>query len=355
MTRDGNSADEDGGSGGPVDPEGDDPGGPGGDAGDADEGPGPGSHTHVPPEEAFGLLSNATRVAILRALDDARPAVPVSFTELYDATDYDDSAGFNYHLRKLVPQFVRKVEPGARAGDEGADASDGAEDTGYLLTAAGQRVVRAIEAGLYTVAATVPPVPVEGECTACGAAALRGSYEDERFRFDCDACDTRILSVSAPPSLVVGRSPAEAMAAFDRWSQAGVDQAMDGICPDCGGAVDAGIDGDPPPDLQFAALPTFDCRVCGRTVYTSFGALATRNATVRSFHRDRGEDLADRPYWAIPQCVTDEYTAVLGRDPWRVQVRFEADGDDCRITFDGDLAVVAVEVDGEAVDVAPRE
>jgi hypothetical protein len=302
-----------------------------------------GARAHVEPHEAFGLLSNETRVAILRALDDAPVGTPASFSDLYDAVDYGDSAGFNYHLSKLVPQFVRKAGDGADADGTDGDGDEDEGGRGYALTAAGERVVRAIEAGIYTDAATVPSTPVAGDCRSCGAAALRGSYADEEVRIDCAACGDRHLEVDAPPSVVVGREPDEAMAAFDRWSRASVDQALAGVCPDCGGAVERSIDGTPPDALRADAVAWIDCAVCGRTVVTSFGALASRLDAVREFHRERGVDLAERPYWAVPQCL-GEHTAVLDRSPWRVRVRFPLDGDACTVTFDAGLEPVDVDV-----------
>ena len=44
------------------------------------------------PAEAFALLGDDARIAILRALWEREAETPVPFSELYDAVDIDDSA-----------------------------------------------------------------------------------------------------------------------------------------------------------------------------------------------------------------------------------------------------------------------
>jgi DNA-directed RNA polymerase subunit RPC12/RpoP len=293
---------------------------------------GDGSGDDAPPTEAFGLLSDATRLAVLRELYAAGPGTSVRFSALHDAVDYDDSAGFNYHLQQLVPRFVRRT------------------DDGYRLSAAGVRVVRAVRAGLYTGGESFGPVPVEGACRDCGEAALTASYESELFSIDCGACGARVVSAQAPPSLVGSRAPAEAVDAFDRWSRAEADRALDGLCPRCGGPLDPSVDPDPSLE-RFDALPRLDCTVCGNRVVVSFGSVAARDPHLRAFLDRHGVDLRSRPYWAVPQLVSGEHATVESRDPWRVRVSFVADDETCDVTVDGSLAVVETTVrratDGE--------
>jgi ribosomal protein S27E len=275
----------------------------------------------APPTEAFGLLSDGTRLAVLRELYAAGPGASVRFSALHDAVDYDDSAGFNYHLQQLVPRFVRRT------------------DDGYRLSAAGVRVVRAVRAGLYARGEPFGPVPVEGSCRDCGEAALTASYESELFSVDCGACGARVVSAQAPPSLVGPREPAGAVAAFDRWSRAEADRALEGLCPRCGGPLDPAVDPDPSLD-RFDALPRLDCTVCGNRVVVSFGSVAVRDPNLRAFLDRHGVDLRSRPYWAVPQLVSGEHTTVESRDPWRVRVSFPAGEETCDVTVDGSLAVV---------------
>lgn len=75
------------------------------------------------PTEAFDLLGDETRLAILRALADRQRAAPddpaLSFTELREQAGVADSGLFNYHLNQLVDQFVRATDEGYELGYTG--------------------------------------------------------------------------------------------------------------------------------------------------------------------------------------------------------------------------------------------
>lgn len=89
-----------------------------------------GQATGLSPGEAFSVLGNDTRVAILRTLWDAGP--PVAYSELKSAIGVHDSGRFNYHLDKLIGHFVERTE------------------AGYSLLVAGEQAVQAIDAEMFT-------------------------------------------------------------------------------------------------------------------------------------------------------------------------------------------------------------
>ena len=271
----------------------------------------------------FSLLGDEVRLEIITALHEG---APLSFSDLYDRVTLGDSGQFNYHLSQLRPHFVRK------RADE------------YVLTAAGQRIARAVAAGFYTDAPEISPFAIDGACTTCDTAALVASYADERFRIECEACETVVVRVSVPPSLVRGRAPAAALEAFERWASSQLSQARRGLCPDCGGWIDRTVTRETPPETPFAVLPQFACGVCGRDVITSFGALAVRDERVQSFHQRHGVALDERRYWEIDQFVTDEHTEILTETPLRVQVRFTAGDETCRVVLDDSHEVRTVEI-----------
>lgn len=277
------------------------------------------------PADVFSWLGNETRlstVSVLHGEDDS----PVQFSTLYDRVDVDDSAQFNYHLKKLVPHFVSKT------------------DGGYELTAAGRRLARAVTAGMYTRSPTVEPFDVDGACYTCGDSRLRGAYADEQFTVDCDECGESILRVHVPPTLVRGREPDELANAFERWSRYQVEQARNGICPECGGTVEPEVRTDLGEEIPFEAVAAYCCTVCGREAVTSFGSIAYRHPDVRGFHERREASLSDRRIWEIGQYVAGEGVEVHSRDPWLVRVTFRADEDVCQVEIDDDLDVVAVEI-----------
>lgn len=75
-----------------------------------------------------------------------------------------------------------------------------------------------------------------------------------------------------------------------------VEQASDGLCPNCGGAVDRRVKEDAGETIRFDAVAAFSCTVCGRKVVTSFGAIARRDPIVENFHDQRGDSLEGRRY-----------------------------------------------------------
>lgn len=277
------------------------------------------------PAEAFSLLGDEVRIEIIAALDETR-LKRVSFSELYDRVELDDSGQFNYHLSKLVDHFVSKT------------------DGGYQLTAAGERLARAVAAGLYTDSPEFPPFEVRGTCIACAEPALEAAYADEQFTITCGACDHRMLGVSAPPSLVRGRSPEEALAAFEEWSFLQVEQARAGICPSCGGSMDQSVTRQTPDGLPFDVLPELTCGVCGRRVVTSFAAVARGDPTVEAF-RDRHDlDYRSRPYWELDEYVSDEHLELLSESPFRMQLTLPAADRVCEVVIDGSLDIVRTTV-----------
>lgn len=283
--------------------------------------------------DAFSLLGNETRLEIVSVLHDRPVEPPVPFSTLYDYVDIEDTAKFNYHLGKLTPHFVSKA------------------DDGYELTSAGRRLARAVAAGTYTDIPRLEPFDIDGRCVSCGESSLAASYEDEAFTIECQNCSEIILVVRVPPTVVRGRDPDDVADAFEQWSMSQVQQALLGICPDCGGAVDRYATDDLSDSIEFDAVGVFECTVCGRQAITSFGVIAYRHPTVRTFHSRRGEPLRDRRLWEVDQFVVGEHVEVLSRDPWSVGVSFYADGDACHVEIDETLEVARTEiVPGERSD-----
>jgi len=277
------------------------------------------------PATVFSLLGNETRLEIITALSEA-DATPVAFSTLFESLSLADSGQFNYHLDKLLGRFVSK------------------DDAGYRLTSAGRRVARAVAAGFYTDSTTVEPFAIEGACLHCGEAGLEATYRDEQFHVDCGACGEQILAVAAPPSLVHGRSPEGALAAFERWAIRQVQLAdEDDLCPYCAGPVERTVRTHPERP-NFGVLPSFECQVCGGSVVTSFGVLAADIPTVQAFRERHGLGAGDGHYWEDDLYVTDEHVAVVSEDPWRVEVTIPAETAVCRVVMDDSHEVHSLEI-----------
>ncbi|WP_436902402.1 DUF7351 domain-containing protein [Halovenus halobia] len=283
------------------------------------------SEESLDPADAFSLLGEDVRLNIIAALDEAT-GEPIGFSELQDRVGVEDSGQFNYHLSQLVGHFVTKP------------------DDGYRLTAAGERLARAVSAGLYTDSPELPPFGVDGICNNCGLETLDAAYADEQFIIACRECDHQMLEVDAPPSLIRGRDPEEALAAFEEWSFEQVEQAYAGICPTCGGPVNHGITEDTADGLPFDVLPEIICDVCHRRVRTSFAAIARRDPAVNDFHERHFVDYRNKHYWEVDDFVSDDGLELLSESPFRMQVTFTASGEICEAVVDDTLNVVRVEI-----------
>lgn len=277
--------------------------------------------------DAFSLLGDPRRIDIIRVLWEAGRGNPVPFSDLYDRVDVSDTGKFNYHRGQLVPHYVRKSEDG------------------YRLTQAGERVARAINAGVYSEYTEMEEFDARGSCYDCGSTDLRGEYVGGRFRIDCRDCDNRILNVGVPPSTARGRGPSGFVDAYEVWSRTRVEQAKHGLCPVCNGSMEPDVSRPIRDTLDVDVQAVFDCAVCDRRVVTSFGTLALWHEDVESFLQERDASLAERPYWSVEQAMTDRHTTVVSENPSRYEVSFRADGEVCSAEFDDSLRVVDLSID----------
>lgn len=271
------------------------------------------------PERAFWLLSDETRIAILRALWDASND-PLSFTELRERVGNPDSGQFNYHLGKLREHFVSKGEDG------------------YTLTQAGREVVRAVLAGSLTDQPHVEAAPIDGHCPECGA-SLVVRY-DEYGIVDCSECGDTVMWNEFPPAALAGRQPAEVAEAFDKWTRNRFHLAMEGICPNC--ACEMVVE--PLEDTGEGRLSTdHRCRNCKYEARVPLFGHVIRHPAVVSFFYERDVDVATLPYWKLRTLARDFDETVLTDEPWAVSVTVTAGDGQLRLTLDEQLEVTAVE------------
>lgn len=274
------------------------------------------------PARAFSLLGDETRVRILEALWQGGDG-PASFSALYDAVEADNSARFNYHLRQLTGQFVRKTEEG------------------YALRTAGENVVRAIVAGSFNAHPTLDPFETGDACTQCGE-TLVARYEEEKLAVECPACGVGHGEYAFPPGALLGRDRPEILSAFDRRVRRLHRLARDGVCPECSGRTRTSIvresEGECCLDVDLRA--EYECQQCRHARCSTIGLSLLDRTPVVAFHRDHGIDVDAIPYWRFDWCVGDAGTAVRGTDPWRIDVSISIDGDVLRTTLDGDLALL---------------
>ncbi len=274
------------------------------------------------PEDAFGLLANDVRVDILRELWDAAPESP-AFSELRTMVGVGDSGTFNYHLNELRPAFVTK-------------------DGGYRLTYAGRQVVGGIVSGRFSGADAVDvPAVAAGDCMHCGEPTT-ATYEDGSFVVTCPACAELIVKTSVPPVVVAGTDPDSLPGIVSKHVLTRIERLSRGFCTLCQGRVDAEltVDSDEAALTYRSELDVrFACRECGAEPRLNVAAVLLDHPAVVSFLHDVGIDLRETYVWELRSLLDPEAT-IAERDPLRLELTVEIDGEALELVVDGTTTVV---------------
>ncbi|TKX68566.1 ArsR family transcriptional regulator [Halorubrum sp. SP9] len=279
-------------------------------------------------ERAFGLVASDTRIEILRALWDVRVSdgEGASFSELRERVGVSDGGRFNYHLGKLVPEFVRKREER------------------YSLTHTGAKLIGDAVSGAYT--ETDGPSVRQAAVGDCHISDCDGSttveYRDGELRFGCDTCDRRPDAVPVPPIVVESNDADDVPVVGSRFSMLTVERTNRGFCHLCDGPIEqtvARFHPDFEPDLDGSVDVIHECRACGEWRRSGArGTLIGHPATVSLLY-DAGIDYRAVPHWE--QTWLNEATErVVDEDPVRVAVTAPIGGTEHRFTLDGSLDVV---------------
>lgn len=311
--------------------------------------------TTASPPQTFKALSNAARTDILTALHQAERSGNhvLKFSELHVATDVDTSAGFAYHLRQLAGQFVEK------------------SDDGYRLTYAGRQMAQNVAAGTFTDIVS-GSVVLEEPCPLCDAAALMLGTMNNHACVKCRACEEVLMRLPLPPAAPRSREADELPRVFDRHNRHRLSLFSDGICPDCGGAIETTIEQpgkavEPLPDgnrgseavplttrdsaSEASATNTrglepvrmeFNCQGCGQRVRSPLTLTVLDHPSVVSFYDDHDVDLTERPLWNIG---LEWREGILSTEPWCARVSSQLDDEILDLYLDEDGTVQATRRD----------
>lgn len=303
--------------------------------------------------EAFELLANETRLAILLALwDAAEPftgGIGVSFSELRERVGNPDSGQFNYHLNELEGQFIK------------------ASDDGYRLSPAGNSITRAVIAGAGLKDPTLEQTEIGIPCPLCTASTAI-TYQDGRLFHLCTECDGKYSeSDEYPPGTlfirrlhptgVANRTPEEIYAA----ASVGILQRglamIERVCPDCSGTVDSIVevcdDHDPGADevcpncrRKDQIIGIFQCTVCKFSTAGSPSAIVTQHPAVISLYHEHGVDLQyDLDFEEVKRVLdlSEAHEQSLeSTDPLRVRVTVQYEGDELQLLLDEAMSVLEV-------------
>ena len=303
--------------------------------------------------EAFGALSNETRLAILLALWEAySPAAPdegVSFSELRQRVDMRNSGRFNYHLGELEGQFVRKT------------------DDGYVLRRAGRRLVRTVIAGTGIEEPTFEASEIDVPCPICDA-ATEIRYEDDRLYQVCTECqgafegheaqpEGYLAGIALDPAGFTDRTAGEMWAAARVRAFQNVRSMIEGVCDECSGPAGGSLavcdDHDPDGVCEAcgrrsAPMAFLGCSVCKNYHVMSPRTIVAHHPAVVAFYHEHGVDVQFDvdDFESVRRRVSlvgDHDQEVVSTEPPRVRVVVSYDGDELRLTVDEELDVTVTD------------
>jgi len=278
------------------------------------------------PEDAFALIGNETRAAILRALGE-RPHEGVSFSELREAVDPGmDSGQFNYHLSQLTGEFV----------DRGED--------GYTMRAEGLTLYRLIRAGSVNRRVSTDPFDIDLDCYFCGT-PVEARYDEGTFELRCPGCEHVYSHTQVPPSAVESGDRRDVLDRIDQYNRHDMLAYARGVCPICVSALEfefvAGEEVWTDGSGRLDVFVGCHCDHCGSSQYMSVGLALLYHPAIVAFFHDHGVDVTSRPHWEIEWAMTDRYLTVRSTDPWEVALSIPCEGDRLELVVDEELTVDA--------------
>ena len=302
--------------------------------------------------DAFALLGNETRVAILLALweeyDPHTSENIVPFSEIFDRVNYDDPGTISYHLQELTGQFIRQYPDGG----------------GYELLVPALRFIHAVIAGAGVQDGDLELTEIDQPCPFCDAPTAI-TYQEGLVVHVCTECegvttgeDIRgyLSAVPFDPAGLTNRSPEEIRAAsrVAAWRQTQI--MFDGLCPACSGPVNSWLECCTDHDstgicdqcgAQFASLARFECQTCKNHNVSSPKALALFHPTVMAFYEEHGVSmrLHAEEFETVRRVfgLMDTHDVdVVVTDPPRAEVTVTCSGDEMRLVFDETASVTEV-------------
>lgn len=281
-----------------------------------------------PPEDAFALVGNGIRADILRAFGDARveerEAPELTFSEVRARTDVDiDSSQFNYHLQQLVGHYLEETE------------------SGYRMRPEGRLLYQTLRAGTFDRLELGQTIPADFDCYYCGA-SVEATFEDGTARIQCPDCEYLYDIAAIPPGGIVDGEPdLERVSEYNHHTHLSFAR---GICPNCGHTV--GTSFLDPEDVPFQGADRHECYIyrpcdhCGSQLFLSPGEALLADAGLIAFCHDHGLDVLSTPLWELEFAATDRSVTVESRNPWRISLAVQLDGEALELTMDEALYVV---------------
>jgi len=271
----------------------------------------------------FELVGHDDRLSIVEVLVEARRENEdphVSFTDLRNGSDIDDTGRFNYHLDQLLGTLVTKT------------------DDGYRLSSYAHRIMAPMMGGLYDPDRAIDSIETPGECPDCGG-ELRIESSETVLQIRCEQDHVINRGLLGYPGVVGDRPPAEANEALGLINTQGVELAVSGICPTCHGPVDGEFTVTNGEQQYYFEAP---CDTCGNQFANTVGGCVMTHPAVVAFFYDHGIDVRETVPWALSFSYPGAET-VESTDPLRLSVDVECGDETLTVTVDRGGSVVATE------------
>lgn len=300
----------------------------------------PDEDQRLTPTEAFGLLGNETRLAILRELAQQRRVnwqfEGMQFADLRKAVGMRDAGTFSYHLDKLTGVFVEKQ------GDE------------YVLNAGGIEIADAILTGRYGNTDDERVTTVEYVCPTCSA-NLQAFYRGGQFGLFCEE-HGYLLGTTIPPAAVDGRSMAEVVEIATRDMKQDMERATNGVCFHCWGKMVIRLQQDPPIEhpatgetyepeenpFNEGVVAVLGCERCETVVWLEPDICVTRHPANIAL-RYRNDFDVDSFMHLSPQVELERTVTVTSTEPLEVSLTVESDETRVQYVLEEDGTVSSVE------------
>jgi hypothetical protein len=287
--------------------------------------------------DVFGLLSDDIRLDVLRAVAVAQQerkqdgVAELSFSEIYERVDVDNTAKLSYHLGELAGTFLRKREGG------------------YAFTHAGDQLVRFVLSENYRQPTDFGTAEASGSCLRCGEPGLRAALRDQFFLLECPDCDGLNFTYKVTPALVRARSGPELVAAVARELTGDLLKARQGVCPDCAGRIETEVldtSDLPGADSVPAAFVTAsECQQCLRFLSLPLTHAVAYHPESVAFHWEHGDDVLATGTWELHHHLHDGRWRAerAGSDRAAYRVEMERDEATLRLYADETAAVTRTE------------
>ncbi len=271
--------------------------------------------------DMFALLSDESRVGILRAVAVAQSEqspsnsgfTPLSFSDIYERVEIDNTSKLSYHLGELAGTYLRKVE------------------NGYTFTHAGEQIVRFILAENFRQPPGIDSIETEGMCLFCGETQLEAGLDDQYFMVRCPSCEQPVTGYIVTPAQARARSGAALLESLKRKQATEFSLVQEGICPECAGEIQTEVldasEQSLPGEVPVSYFTIDACEACLRRYSGPLTYSAAFRPPSIAFYWDYGIDILGTGWWELHGYLTDGRWSAeqIATDPaeYRVELRHE--------------------------------